>query len=81
MKISAELNFPADYSGNVSDKYVKEKIASLIAEKISAELLKHDAIEFKHRLDDKYYTVKGTVDFYCENDQLTYCIQSGIICK
>ena len=66
MKISAELNFPADYYHNVSDKYVKEKIASLIAEKISAELLKHDAIEFKHRLDNKYCTVRGTVDFYCE---------------
>ena len=66
MKISAELNFPASYSGNVSDKYIKEKIASLIAEKIMNEFLKHDAIEFKHRLDDKYYTVKGTVDFYCE---------------
>lgn len=66
MKISAELNFPADYYHNVSDEYVKEKIASLIAEKIMNEFLKHDAIEFKHRLDDKYYTVKGTVDFYCE---------------
>ena len=66
MKISAELNFPANYYHNVSDKYVKEKIASLIAEKIAAVLLEYDAIEFKHRLDDKYYTVKGTVDFYCE---------------
>ena len=66
MKISAELNFPADYYRNVSDKYIKEKIASLIAEKIAAVLLEYDAIEFKHRLDDKYYTVKGTVDFYCE---------------
>ena len=66
MKISAELNFPADYSGNVSDKYVKEKIASLIAEKIVNELIKNNAIEFKHRLDNKYYTVRGTVDFYCE---------------
>ena len=45
MKISAELNFPASYSGNISDKYVKEKIASLIAEKIMNEFLKHDAIE------------------------------------
>ena len=66
MKISAELNFPANYYHNVSDKYVKEKIASLIAEKIAAVLLEYDAIEFKHRLDDKYYTVRGTVDFYCE---------------
>ena len=66
MKISAELNFPADYYHNVSDEYVKEKIASLIAEKIAAVLLEYDAIEFKHRLDDKYYTVRGTVDFYCE---------------
>ena len=49
MKISAELNFPADYYHNVSDKYVKEKIASLIAEKIVDELLKHDVIEFKYR--------------------------------
>lgn len=65
MKISAELNFPADYYHNVSDKYIKEKIASLIAEKIVAVLLEYDAIEFKHRLDDKYYTVRGTVDFYC----------------
>ena len=66
MKISAELNFPADYYHNVSDEYVKEKIASLIAEKIAAVLLEYDAIEFKHRLDDKYCAVKGTVDFYCE---------------
>ena len=66
MKISTELNFPADYYHNVSDKYIKEKIASLIAEKIMNEFLKHNAIEFKHRLDDKYYTVKGTVNFYCE---------------
>ena len=66
MKISAELNFPADYYHNVSDEYIKEKIASLIAEKIAAVLFEYDAIEFKHRLDDKYYTVKGTVDFYCE---------------
>lgn len=69
MKISAELNFPADYSGSVSDKYVKERIASLIAEKIANELLKHDAIEFEYILYnywDKYCTVKGTVDFYCE---------------
>lgn len=68
MKISAELNFPADYYHNVSDKYVKEKIASLIAEKISAELLKYDVIEFKYvfpKYWDKYYTVRGTVDFYC----------------
>ena len=69
MKISAELNFPADYSGNVSDEYVKEKIASLIAEKIMNELLKSDMIEFKYILCnywDKYCTVRGTVDFYCE---------------
>lgn len=66
MKISAELNFPASYYHNVSDKYIKEKISSLIAEKIVNEFLKHDAIEFKHSLDYKYYTVKGTVDFYCE---------------
>ena len=66
MKISAELNFPADYYHNVSDEYVKEKIASLIAEKIVDEFIKNNAIEFKHRLDYKYYTVKGTVDFYCE---------------
>ena len=66
MKISTELNFPADYYHNVSDEYMREKIASLIAEKIAAVLLECDAIEFKHRLDDKYYTVKGTVDFYCE---------------
>ena len=66
MKISAELSFPADYYYNVSDKYIKEKIASLIAEKIVSELIKNDAIEFKHRLDYKYYTVRGTVDFYCE---------------
>lgn len=66
MKISAELNFPADYYHNVSDEYIKEKIASLIAEKTVAVLLKHDAIEFKHRLDNKYCTVRGTVDFYCE---------------
>lgn len=66
MKISAELNFPADYYHNVSDEYIKEKITSLIAEKIATVLLEYDAIEFKHRLDDKYYTVKGTVDFYCE---------------
>ena len=66
MKISAELNFPADYYHNVSGEYIKEKIASLIAEKIVNELIKNDAIEFKHRLDYKYYTVKGTVDFYCE---------------
>lgn len=69
MKISAELSFPADYSGSVSDKYIKERIASLIAEKISAELLKYDAIEFKYIFSnywDKYYTVRGTVDFYCE---------------
>ena len=65
MKISAELNFPADYYHNVSDEYIKEKIASLIAEKIVAVLLECDAIEFKHRLDNKYYTVRGTVDFYC----------------
>lgn len=69
MKISAELNFPADYSGSVSDGYVKEKIASLIAEKIMNELLKSDMIEFKYIFSnywDKYYTVRGTVDFYCE---------------
>ena len=66
MKISAELNFPADYYHNVSDEYIKEKITSLIAEKIATVLLEYDAIEFKHRLDDKYYTVRGTVDFYCE---------------
>lgn len=75
MKISAELNFPADYYHNVSDEYIREKIASLIAETIVYELIKNNAIEFKlknnaikfkHRLDDKYYTVKGTVDFYCE---------------
>ena len=66
MKISAELNFPADYYHNVSGEYIKEKIASLIAEKIVNELIKNDAIEFKHRLDYKYYIVKGTVDFYCE---------------
>ena len=69
MKISAELNFPADYYHNVSDEYIKEKIASLIAEKIVDELLKHDVIEFKYILYnywDKYYTVRGTVDFYCE---------------
>ena len=69
MKISAELNFPANYYHNVSDKYVKEKIASLIAEKIANELLKHDVIEFKYILSnywDKYCTVRGTVDFYCE---------------
>lgn len=66
MKISAELNFPADYYHNVSDKYIREKIASLIAEKIVNEFLKHDAIEFEHRLYGKYYTVEGTVDFYCE---------------
>ena len=65
MKISAELNFPADYYHNVSDEYIKEKISSLIAEKIVNELIKNNAIEFKHRLNDKYYTVKGTVDFYC----------------
>ena len=49
MKISAELNFPADYYHNVSDEYIKEKIASLIAEKIVNELIKHDVIEFKYR--------------------------------
>lgn len=69
MKISAELNFPADYYHNISDEYIKEKIASLIAEKIMNELLKSDMIEFKYIFSnywDKYYTVKGTVDFYCE---------------
>ena len=66
MKISAELNFPADYYHNVNDEYIREKIASLIAEKIAAVLLECDAIEFKHRLDNKYCTVRGTVDFYCE---------------
>lgn len=66
MKISAELNFPADYYHNVSDEYIKEKITSLIAEKIVNEFIKNDVIEFKHRLDAKYYTVRGTVDFYCE---------------
>lgn len=66
MKISAELNFPADYYHNVSDEYIKEKIASLITEKIVSEFIKNDVIEFEHRLDYKYYTVKGTVDFYCE---------------
>lgn len=69
MKISAELNFPADYHHNVSDEYIRGKIASLIAEKIMNELLKSDMIEFKYIFSnywDKYYTVKGTVDFYCE---------------
>lgn len=49
MKISAELNFPADYYPNVSDEYIKPRIGLLITEKIVNELIKHDAIEFNYR--------------------------------